>query len=233
MRKTITIASLATAGMFALVAPAGATVDEPTEPSLTAEAECGTVTVTLVNAGPRLRGVDFGYGDPTLEIVDPALVINEGPFAGEPFGLFYEAPNGVNFTVAAGETGSETLDIPEDEGGGTVTVRYRVRFGPEQLDHMVGGEIEVDTDCEDPVPPTTVPAEEPPATTQPPVEPDPLPQIVETPAPVEVESQVETADVDELAFTGSNTVPAALFGAGLLTFGAGALAVARRREVRS
>src|SRR5690606_32293054 len=59
MRKTLTIASLAGAGLLAAASPAAAFVDEdtpPTEPSLSAEAECGSVTVTLVNTGPRLRG---------------------------------------------------------------------------------------------------------------------------------------------------------------------------------
>lgn len=246
MRKTLTTASLAAAGVLALASPAGATFDEqPAEPLLTAEAECGSVTVTLVNTGPRLRGVDFGFGDPTLELVDPSLVIAEGVFAGEPFGLFYEAPNGANFTVPAGETGSATLDIPEDEGGGTVTVRYRVRFGPEQHDHLVGGTIDVDTDCEeeappvtvpDEAPPVTVPEEEPPATTQPPVEPYPLPVIVpDYPPVVEVSSQVVTADdtQPELAFTGDDTARNVAVGAGLLLVGASALWAGRRRgEVR-
>lgn len=263
MHKTLTIASLAAAGVIALASPAAATWDEqppttlPPEPLLTAEAECGSVTVTLVNTGPRLRGVDFGFGDPTLELVDPNLVITQGPFAGEPFGLFYEAPNGANFTVPAGETGSATLDIPEDEGGGTVTVRYRVRFGPEQHDHLVGGTIDVDTDCEEEAPPTTVPEDEPvdPLPTTVPertfecTSPDgigfdyndptdgicPTEELTPTEPPVEVASQVVTADdtQPELAFTGDDTARNVAIGAGLLLVGASALWAGRRRgEVR-
>lgn len=221
MRKSLTLASLATAGLIALAAPASA---QP-ETALTASTECGTVTVTLVNGGPRLLGVDFGFGDPTRELLDPALVIAEGPFAGEPFGLFYDAPNGALFTVPAGETSSSTLDIPEDEGGGTVTVVYRARFGPEQNDHLVGGSIQVDTDCVAEV----VPEPEPEVTPLPEV----LPEVVpERPLPavepvVEVASQTET-----LAFTGSTTLPLALTGAGAIAFGAAAVAVTRRRAVK-
>lgn len=128
--------------------------EAPTTPpvsSLTAEASCGEVTVTSVNHSGLLVVVDFGYGEATRDGTafgaPPDLIIAEGPRAGQPFGLFYESPNGMLFAVANGATESRTLEIPEDEGGGEVVVTYRIKAGPEQLNHTIDFTIPVVTDC--------------------------------------------------------------------------------------
>lgn len=137
--------------------------------TLTAESRnCGEVTVTLANPNNYALIADFGFGDPAVERdYSDDLLTEGGPYLDDPpseFGLYYaEEPTGVNddqtsdngasFMAINGEN-SQTLEIPEDEGGGEVAVTYRVKSGAEQSEYILPETIFVDTDCEPNVPTT-------------------------------------------------------------------------------
>jgi hypothetical protein len=111
------------------------------------ETECGAITITLRNVSPWIYPVSYSTDGSTPDANGP----NYGPVVDNRG----DAPDD--------QTKSKTLTFTEDQGGGTVTVKYVVAAGTES-DLYVGksvGEVTtvvVDTDCKpEEVQPPTVP----------------------------------------------------------------------------
>lgn len=145
MKKVVVISTI----VMALVATTSPALAQSgfRDATLTAQsAACGQVTVTLTNPYGFNLEADFGYGDPTQVRPYSDLVIRQGPYKDDTFGLYYEAPNGTSFGVTNG-TGSATLALPEDVEGGLATVTYRVKAGGEQQAYILPQTIQVVTNC--------------------------------------------------------------------------------------
>lgn len=146
-QRSLRVTAIAIA--LVLLTPMTASSQDFRQAVLTAESlECGQVTVTLQHPYGFGLVADFGFGDPTAELSFSDAIVREGPYAGEEFGNFYESPNGTAFRVDGPGSGSQTLLIPEDTGGGSVEVTYRVKAGAEQRTFILPQTIIVDTDCE-------------------------------------------------------------------------------------
>ncbi|WP_370327690.1 hypothetical protein [Euzebya sp.] len=120
---------------------------------------CGEVTMTFTNPYGFPLSANGGFGEPTVERDWSDAIISEGPYAGQPFGLFYagtdvsEYEGGTIRNLQEG-TATKTFSIVEDANGGSINFGYFVKSGSEQTAYILREDITVNTNCEPDVPET-------------------------------------------------------------------------------
>ena len=109
--------------------------------------ECGKATITFVSTNTLPYSGDYRAGDEDGEADDVSdLEVEEGPFAGELFGLrFNPTP------IPADSVVPVVVDFAEDQAGGELVLTAWVNRGPEQKAYAAVVSATVDTDCEAPV----------------------------------------------------------------------------------
>lgn len=130
----------------ALIATPAVALAQDADAALTVEIDttvCGQATIvytsnnTLPYVGDYRVGADTGTEDEFS-----LLEVAEGPFAGELFGLVYNA-----VPIPAGDEVSVQVELDEDQGGGQVDIAAWVNRGPEQKAYAATVTAVVDTDC--------------------------------------------------------------------------------------
>lgn len=154
MKKTMLVMAMAIALAMSTMggAFAAGNADYPGL-ELTAESTaCGEVTMTFTNPYGFPLSANGGFGEPTAERDWTDAIISEGPYAGQPFGLFYAGTDvseyeGGTIRNLSGGTASKTFSIVEDANGGSINFGYFVKSGSEQKAYILREDIMVNTDC--------------------------------------------------------------------------------------
>ena len=155
MKKTMTVTAMAVALAMSTTAGAFAAESEA-YPGLVLTAEstaCGEVTMTFTNPYDFPLSANGGFGEPTVERDWSDDTIDQGPYAGQTFGLFYAGTDiseyeGGTIRNLSGGTETKTFNIVEDANGGSINFGYFVKSGSEQTAYLLREDIQVNTDCE-------------------------------------------------------------------------------------
>jgi hypothetical protein len=196
--------AVAAGALLVAATPAVAWAQDANTPLAVAidSSQCGAATIVYTNNNTNPFSGDYrvdqeqGFNDEFSN-----LIVEEGPFAGNVFGERYHPVD-----LPAGQTVTVALEFEEDQSEGEVSVAAWVNRGPEQNAYAAVVTAAVDTDCEEPVDPTTEPepTDEPDPTTEPEPteEPEPTQEPDPTTGPVDLGDgfsqvgQVPTGGVD-------------------------------------